>query len=434
MSNDSKLAYRSTMPAWLILEDGTVFKGLSLGVPGTTIGEVVFTTGMTGYQETLTDPSYYGQIVTQTFPLIGNYGLNSVDYESRDVWLSGYIIREWCYEPSNFRSKTDLGHYLEAHNVVGIYDIDTRHLTKKLREAGVMNGVITTELPAELGSVRLLGQITEDGKLGDTVFTGSESEKKQCEDALKILMQRIRDFKIKDAVPTVSYSKIISYTVDDPIARVVLLDFGFKRNILRNLNQRGCEVYVVPYNTTAEQILALKPDGIMLSNGPGDPEDNPEVIATLKELLKTDLPILGICLGHQLMAIANGGKTTKLKYGHRGANQPVKELAKDRVYVTTQNHGYAVVSESITPDIGTVSHVNVNDGSCEGVLYNRPNTMTVQFHPEAAAGPRDTQNLFNVFVSNMTGLTAEEIWKDRYVENLHYQEAIGESSKKGGDK
>ncbi|MEA4922253.1 MAG: carbamoyl phosphate synthase small subunit [Eubacteriaceae bacterium] len=369
MANDSMMAYRDNTRAWLILADGTIFEGWSLGAKGTTVGEVVFTTGMTGYQETLTDPSYYGQIVTQTFPLIGNYGLNQIDYESSRVWLSGYIIREWCYEPSNFRSKTDLGEYLERENIVGIYDIDTRALTKKIRETGVMNGAITTEYPEDMDA----------------------------------FMKTIKEFKIKDAVKNVSFPKPVSYTVDDPVAKVVLMDYGYKRNILRSLNQRGCDVIVMPQDSTAEDIKKLDPDGIMLSNGPGDPKDDREIISNLKEIIKTDIPILGICLGHQLMAIASGGQTEKLKYGHRGANQPVMDVAMDRVFVTSQNHGYAVVSDSITEDIGRVSHYNVNDGSCEGVEYKRPKTFTVQFHPEAAAGPQDTQYLFDRFIENMTG-------------------------------
>ncbi|MGI6736483.1 MAG: carbamoyl phosphate synthase small subunit [Anaerovoracaceae bacterium] len=371
MANDASTAYfnNTNTRAWLILADGTEFKGWSLGVPGTTIGEVVFTTGMTGYQETLTDPSYYGQIVTQTFPLIGNYGLNAFDPESSRVWLSGYIIREWCFEPSNFRSKTDLGAYLEQQHIVGIYDIDTRALTRRIRESGVMNGAITTEYPKDK----------------------------------EALLEKIRAFRIEEAVQHVSLKQEELYAVDNPIARVVLMDFGYKSNILRSLNQRGCDVVVVPWDTPPEEIIRRRPDGLMLSNGPGDPEDNPQLIANLRTLLQTDIPILGICLGHQLMALASGGRTAKLKYGHRGANQPVKDVDLDRVFVTSQNHGYAVVSESITADIGRVSHYNVNDGSCEGIVYSRPNTFTVQFHPEAAAGPQDTQYLFDRFIANMTG-------------------------------
>ncbi|MGI6204521.1 MAG: carbamoyl phosphate synthase small subunit [Anaerovoracaceae bacterium] len=364
----SKMAYREGKKAWLILADGTVFSGFSLGAKGTAIGEVVFTTGMTGYQETLTDPSYYGQIVTQTFPLIGNYGVNTIDRESSGIWLNGYIIREWCYEPSNFRSQSTLGEYLSRYDIVGIYDIDTRALTKKIREYGVMNGAITTQWP----------------------------------DDMEFLLKKIRDYRIVDSVKEVSFDAPHYFYCDEPKYDVVLFDYGFKRNISRSLNRRGCNVTAMPYNTTVEEVKELAPDGIMLSNGPGDPAENVELIETLRRICtETDIPILGICLGHQLMALANGGKTAKLKYGHRGANQPVKDIALDRVFVTTQNHGYYVVNDSISPDVGKVSHYNVNDGSCEGVLYNRPYTFTVQFHPEAAAGPQDTQYLFDRFIDNM---------------------------------
>ncbi len=359
--------YEHGKPAYLILEDGSVFSGWNLGAEGTAIGEVVFTTGMTGYQETLTDPSYYGQIVTQTFPLIGNYGVNEADRESAKVWLNGYIIREWCYEPSNFRSRSTLGEYLESHGIVGIYDIDTRALTRKLRSKGVMNGAITTDMP--------------DDKPG--------------------FMREIKAYSIEEPLKAVSVKERVTYNCADPLCRIVMLDYGYKNNILRSLNARGCSVMIMPYDSSPQDIMAMKPDGIMLSNGPGDPSKETEVIRNLAELLKTDVPILGICLGHQLLAIAAGGRTEKLKYGHRGANQPVMDMEKDRIYVTSQNHGYAVVGDSITKDIGHVSHYNVNDGSCEGVGYNRPGTFTVQFHPEACAGPHDTQYLFDRFLENM---------------------------------
>jgi len=367
VDSKSRMAYLEEIPAYLILADGTVYKGRSLGAEGTACGEVVFTTGMTGYQETLTDPSYYGQIVTQTFPLIGNYGINDIDTESDKVWLSGYIIREWCYEPSNFRSKSTLGEYLERHGIVGIYDIDTRALTRKIREYGVMNGAVTT------GDLHDMGDILE----------------------------KIRSFEIIDPVSKVSSSEKTAFNVEGGDLRVVLLDYGYKTNILRSLNQRGCNVMVMPWDATADEIMALDPDGIMLSNGPGDPAKETKIIGNLQEIMQTDVPILGICLGHQLMALAAGGRTEKLKYGHRGANQPVVDVERDRVFVTSQNHGYAVVNESITPDIGRVSHHNANDGSCEGIVYNRPDTFTVQFHPEACAGPHDTQYLFDRFTDNM---------------------------------
>ncbi len=373
MENDN----RESRDAYLILADGTVLKGKNIGARGTTIGEVVFTTGMTGYQETLTDPSYYGQIVTQTFPQIGNYGVNGDDRESSRVWPSGYIVREACERPSNFRSSGTVSDYLAGYGVTGISGIDTRALTKRIRETGVMNGAVTTDYP--------------------------EDEK-----AFGALMEKIRAFSIVDAVASVSYKEPRWFRVEDPVCTVVLIDYGYKKNILRSLNSRGCDVYVMPYDTTIEQIKEVAPDGIMLSNGPGDPTENREIIDNLREMLKSDIPILGICLGHQLMALAYGGRTEKLKYGHRGANQPVYDRNMDKVFVTTQNHGYTVVSESITPDIGEVSHYNVNDGSCEGVEYRRPMTFTVQFHPEACGGPHDTQYLFDIFINNMLRYKGEK--------------------------
>lgn len=367
MAKEKKKSYRPDIPAYLILEDGTVIEGYSLGAKGTTLGEVVFSTAMTGYQEALTDPSYYGQIVIQTFPLIGNYGVNDMDKESSRVWLSGYIIREWCYEPSNFRSKSDLGEYLEEQGIVGIYDIDTRALTKKIRERGVMNGAITTEYPDDMGA----------------------------------FLKKIKEYKIENPIAAVSDKESSAYSVEDSVCRVALMDYGYKQNILRSLTQRGCNVMIMPHDSTLEDIKKHKVHGVMLSNGPGNPSEEKEIIENLKEILTSDLPILGICLGHQLLALASGGKTEKLKYGHRGANQPVVDMEKDRVFVTSQNHGYAVVGESISPEVGKVTHYNANDSSCEGVEYTRPGTFAVQFHPEACAGPHDTQYLFDKFIDSM---------------------------------
>lgn len=352
--------------AYLLLENGMEFEGYSLGSEGTAIGEIVFATGMTGYEETLTDPSYYGQIVTQTFPLIGNYGINSIDKESDKVYLSGYIIREWCEIPSNFRSEEGIESFLKRENVVGIYGIDTRQLTKIIRESGVMNGIITTF------------KINKD-------------------EALK----QIKEYKIKDAVKTVSIKHIKEYKTENAKHRVCLFDFGYKNRIREQLRDLNCDVYVVPYNTTAEQVKALNVDGIMLSNGPGDPSENIEAIKNLAEIANLGIPIFGICLGHQLMALAMGGKTEKLKYGHRGANQPVIDKDLGRTFVTSQNHGYAVVSDSISSDVGYISHVNANDKSCEGIKYNSGKIFTVQFHPEAHGGPLDTSYLFDKFIAMM---------------------------------
>lgn len=351
--------------AYLLLADGTVFEGRSFGAKGTVIGEVVFTTGLTGYQETLTDPSYYGQIVTQTFPLIGNYGVNREDNESAKSYVSGYIVREWCNTPSNFRCGGTVDDFLKEQNIIGIHSIDTRSLTRKIREAGVMNGAITTENPAD----------------------------KKDE-----LLEQIKAYKVRDAVKTVTGIESRVYSNDETKYKVALFDFGYKRNIRNELVKRGCEVTVVPAGTTAEEIKALAPDGIMFSNGPGDPTENAEIIKNIREIAQLNIPIFGICLGHQLMALAHGGRTEKLKYGHRGANQPVVDKALDKTFVTSQNHGYAVIGDSIDPEIAEVSHFNANDGTCEGMRYKKINAFTVQFHPEAHGGPQDTEYLFDEFI------------------------------------
>lgn len=354
--------------AWLVLADGSVLEGRSFGARGTSIGEIVFTTGMTGYQEVLTDPSYYGQIVTQTYPLIGNYGINLDDMESAASHVKGYIVREWCDQPSNFRVAMDIDQYLKKQKVIAISGIDTRRLTKKLREYGVMNGAVTTE------------------------YDQIDREK---------LMEEIRSFVIADAVRSVTCRQSTQKKSEQGRCQVVLMDFGYKRNIIRSLNKRGCDVTVVPSWTKAEEILAMKPDGIMLSNGPGDPQENTEVIGEIKKLFDESIPIFGICLGHQLTALANGAKTVKLKYGHRGANQPVRDLAHGRTYITSQNHGYAVQGDTLDPAVGQVSHVNANDGTVEGIRYKNKPCFTVQFHPEASAGPRDTAYLFDEFIAMM---------------------------------
>lgn len=366
--NSKERVSKEKQKAYLILADGTVYTGYGLGATGLSIGEVVFTTGMTGYQETLTDPSYYGQIVTQTFPLIGNYGLNDSDKESAKIWVKGYIVREACEEPSNFRSKYTLDEYLKAHNIIGIYGIDTRALTKKIREYGVMNGAITTEIPVDFDN----------------------------------FLMELKNYVIKDAVKSVSCRKAKRYNSEEGEHHVVLYDYGFKKNILRSLLDRGCDVTVVPYNTSLAEIKTLKPDGIMLSNGPGDPAENVEPISILRELMKIDIPVFGICLGHQLLALANDAKTAKLKYGHRGGNQPVVDVNLDRIFVTSQNHGYAVLGDTLSKAVGYVSHYSGNDQSCEGVEYHNGRAFTVQFHPEACAGPQDTQYLFDKFIALMS--------------------------------
>ncbi len=358
--------------ACIMLADGTVFEGLSFGKKGTAIGEIVFATGMTGYEETLTDPSYFGQIVTQTFPLIGNYGVNEEDVESAGTYLNGYIVREYCDMPSNFRCEGNINDFLVSHNVIGIHSVDTRRLTRMIREHGVMNGCITCE---DLSIPEVKAQ----------------------------LLERINAFRVEKAVSSVTSSEEKVYTAENEKYRVVLFDFGYKYNIRRELLKRGCTVIVVPGDTSPERIKELAPDGIMLSNGPGDPAENTDIIANLRKIKEMGIPIFGICLGHQLMALANGARTEKLKYGHRGANQPVTDTALDRTFVTSQNHGYAVVSDSLPAEVGEVSHVNANDGTCEGIRYHSFRCFTVQFHPEACGGPHDTSYLFDEFISMIGG-------------------------------
>ena len=345
--------------AYVTLENGKVFQGYSFGADREVIGELVFTTGMTGYLETLTDPSYFGQIVTQTFPLIGNYGVIPPDFESKKSWVTGYVVREKCDAPSNFRSEGALEAFLKAQNIPAVYGVDTRELTRIVREAGVMNAAITFK-----------------------PFTDFEAIKK---------------YKVREAVNTVTAERAEEYGEEGGL-KVVLYDYGVKGNIERELVKRGCHVTVVPANTSAEEVLALDPDGIMLANGPGDPVENVELIENIRKLAGKK-PLFGICLGHQLFALAMGGETRKMKYGHRGGNQPVKELKTGRVFITSQNHGYEVVSSSLK--VGTLSFVNANDGTCEGIDYPELNASTVQFHPEACGGPRDANFLFDGFIKRM---------------------------------
>lgn len=351
---------------YLILENGCVFEGQGFGAEGEVIGEVVFTTAMTGYLETLTDPSYFGQMVVQTFPLIGNYGVIPEDFESRKVYLSAYIVRDVCDAPSNFRNQGTLDAFLKEQNIVGISGIDTRQLTKIVRESGVMNGIITSN-----------PELTEEMK------------------------KKVHDFVIRKAVASTSCEeKEIVAAVGEKKRTVVLMDYGLKRNIARELSKRGCEVIIMPHDTKAEDVIKLNPDGIMLSNGPGDPKENVFEIEQINKMFHSGIPMFGICLGHQLTAISQGANTYKLKYGHRGANQPVKNLETGRVYVSTQNHGYAVDGDTLPPQ-AKVSYINVNDGTCEGINYSDENVFTVQFHPEACGGPLDTRFLFDEFIKRM---------------------------------
>ncbi len=400
--------------AYLILADGTVFKGKSIGMTGTTIGETVFTTGMTGYLETLTDPSYYGQIVTQTFPLIGNYGVIPSDFESKKCWVRGYIVRELCDDPSNFRSGGTLNDFLKTQGIVGICGIDTRALTKKLRESGVMNGMIASGENAEnivQEAAKNPGKIREY-MITDAVKSVQSSGVNGGEDS-PYASSKESATPSTGATPPYPQTNRTDSGLLTQSQKVVLFDFGAKANIERELEKRGCSVTVVPYDTTAEQVIACAPDGVMLSNGPGDPAENVGVISEISKLCDWNkkcaasseaagklIPIFGICLGHQMLALARGAKTSKLKYGHRGGNHPVKDLETGRVYITSQNHGYAVEAASL-PSGAHESFVNGNDGTCEGIEYTDIPAFSVQFHPEACGGPHDTNFLFDKFFELM---------------------------------
>ena len=351
--------------AYLVLENGKVFEGESFGAEHEVTGELVFTTAMTGYLETLTDPSYYGQVVIQTFPLIGNYGVIPSDFESKKPALKAYIVRNRCQEPSNYRCEGTLDTFLKASGVSGMYGLDTRALTRIVREYGVMNCRLTYSL-----------------------------------DSLEQDIEELKAYRVKDAVKSVTKTENEVYQAENAKYNVVLWDFGAKDNIRRELQNHGCNVTCVPAGTTAKEIIEMHPDGVMLSNGPGDPQENAPVIEQLKELCKEKIPTFGICRGHQLLALSQGAATEKLKYGPRGASQPVTDTRTGRVYITSQNHGYAVVSESL-PQNARESHKNGNDGTCEGVEYTDMPAFSVQFHPEACGGPLDTAFLFDRFIELM---------------------------------
>ena len=386
------------MKAYLILEDGTVYEGRPAGTPGEVISEIVFNTSMTGYQEILTDPSYAGQAVALTYPLIGNYGVCAGDMESGRPFADGLIVREISGTPGSWRAENTLRNFLQKYGITGIAGVDTRHLTKQIRDKGTMNGCIT---PREYG-----------------------------EEEMPALLERIRAYKVEGVVRKTSSAEIREYPampqgtgspasvrpgsggamtgvrqagaeVSGSGKRVALLDTGTKRNIIRSLQSLGCSVTVYPWNTPAETILAGKPDGIMLSNGPGDPKEEPALIAEVRKLALSGIPLFAICLGHQLTALAMGGDTARLKFGHRGANQPVKDLRTGKVYITSQNHGYAVVNGSLPETVAVPAFVNLNDGTNEGLRYVKQNILTVQFHPEASPGPGDAGELFREFLRMM---------------------------------
>ena len=353
------------MKAFLILADGTVFKGTSIGSQREVISEIVFNTSMTGYLEILTDPSYAGEAVVMTYPIIGNYGICFDDMEDDRPWPDGFIVRELATAPSNFRNECGLSEFLKDHDIPGIQGIDTRALTKILRSQGTMNGMITTNENFDLDEI----------------------------------LPKIRAFKAEDVVKKVTCAEKEHFS--DGKYKVALMDFGAKRNIARELAKRGCEVTIYPAYTSAEEIMAAHPDGIMLSNGPGDPKDCMPIVAEVKKMFDADIPMFGICLGHQLLALANGADTRKMKWGHRGANHPVKDLATGRVYISTQNHGYVVSSKSVPDGVAEVSFRNANDATMEGLHYLGRNVFTVQFHPEACGGPQDTGFLFDEFINMM---------------------------------
>lgn len=353
------------MKAFLILEDGHIFTGTAIGADKEVISEIVFNTSMTGYLEVLTDPSYAGQAVVMTYPLIGNYGICREDMESKKAWPDGYIVRELSRVPSNFRSEATIQDFLVEQDIPGIAGIDTRALTKILREKGTMNGMITRD---------------ENFVLEDVIA-------------------KLREYAPTDVVRKVTCTEKKVLPGDG--YKVALMDFGAKDNIARSLNKRGCEVSIYPAYTKAEEILAANPDGIMLSNGPGDPAECVEIIEEVRKLYESDTPIFAICLGHQLMALATGCTTYKMKYGHRGGNHPVKDLKTGRVYISSQNHGYVVNTENLDPSVAVPAFVNVNDGTNEGLAYTGKNIFTVQFHPEACPGPRDSDYLFDRFMKMM---------------------------------
>ncbi len=402
--NTFKKALKGTghyMKSFLILEDGTVFEGTHIGAQKEIISEIVFNTSMAGYLEVLTDPSYAGQAVCMTYPLIGNYGVCREDMESKRPWPDGFIVRELSRLPSNFRCDMTIQQFLEENGVPGIAGIDTRALTRILREKGTMNGMITTN--EKYGFEEILPKLKAytTGKVVERVtctgkYTLKGSEKLTDNGPISgSSVFRIGDYQagIREKRPS------LVRELNGKGLRVALLDLGAKDNIARSLAARGCDVTVYPALTTAEEIIRDAPDGIMLSNGPGDPKECTSIIEEIRKLYETDIPIFAICLGHQLMALATGADTFKMKYGHRGGNHPVKDLETGRVYISSQNHGYVVDMDKLDPKVAVPAFINVNDKSNEGLSYTGKNIFTVQFHPEACPGPQDSRDLFDRFIT-----------------------------------
>jgi carbamoyl-phosphate synthase small subunit len=395
------------MKAFLILEDGTVFEGKHIGADKDVVSEIVFNTSMAGYTEVFTDPSYAGQSVCMTYPLIGNYGVCLDDMESDKIWVDAVIVRELSHIPSNFRCDMSIQEFLEKYEIPGIEGIDTRKLVRILREKGTMNGFITTNENLKYEDVkdRLHAYTT-----GDVVSKVSCKEKKLLKGVTDIAENgplsgsasfNEDDYKesLKGDLSKREKKPAIVKELNGKGLKIALLDFGAKRNIAASLVARGCDVTIYPSDTAAEEILKDVPDGIMLSNGPGDPKECTQIIKEIKKLYDSELPIFAICLGHQLMALATGADTFKMKYGHRGGNHPVKDLSNNRVYISSQNHGYVVDMDKLDPNVAKPAFINVNDGTNEGLAYVGKNIFTVQFHPEACPGPQDSSYLFDRFIS-----------------------------------
>ncbi|MCD7725750.1 MAG: carbamoyl phosphate synthase small subunit [Clostridiales bacterium] len=391
------------MKAFLILEDGTVFEGTHIGAQKEIISEIVFNTSMAGYLEVLTDPSYAGQAVCMTYPLIGNYGVCREDMESRKPWTDGFIVRELSRIPSNFRCDMTIQDFLSENDIPGIAGIDTRALTRILREKGTMNGMITTNAQYQLEAVLPQLKAYTTGKVVDAVTCRQRytlaAAKELADNGPISGSSRFEKEDYQKGVREKKPSMVRELTGKG--LRVALLDLGAKDNIAKSLAARGCEVTVYPAFTKAQEIIDARPDGIMLSNGPGDPKECTEIIAEIRKLYETDLTIFAICLGHQLMALATGADTFKMKYGHRGGNHPVKDLETGRVYISSQNHGYVVDMDKLDPSVAVPAFINVNDGTNEGLAYVGKNIFTVQFHPEACPGPQDSGDLFERFILMM---------------------------------